>query len=118
MAKVPDQLYGITINEIARICKVSVKTATRWKRGQSVPPETALMILSADIGHLAPEWRGWTVRGDELISPEGWAIAMGAVLSAPLLRAQLRALQVEDRRFHDIENQPEPSAIPAIKSVV
>lgn len=118
MAKIPDELHGITINEIAAICKVSVKTATRWKRGQAVPPATALMILSADIGHLAADWRGWTVRGNELISPEGWAITMGAVLSAPLLRAQLRALQIEDRRFHEIENQPEPGEIPAVKSVV
>ena len=118
MHKVPPELYGITIKELARICKVSVKTATRWKRGQSVPPETALMILSADLGHLAADWKGWTVRQDCLLSPEGWEISMNAVLSAPLLRAQLHALQSESRRFRGLEEQPVFEEIPVIKSVV
>ena len=118
MRKPPPELYGITIKEIAAICKVSLKTADRWKRGQSVPPPTALMILSADLGSLSPDWRRWTVRGDVLVSPEGWEITMNQVLAAPLLRAQLIALQSEVRRFKRLDDQPVLEEIPEIKSVV
>lgn len=118
MAKVPPELYGITINELARICKVSVKTATRWKRGQSVPPKTALMVLTADLGYLSREWLRWTVRGPFLVSPEGWEISMNDVLSAPLLRAQLKALQAENRLIRGLDEQPVSGEIPVIKSVV
>ena len=112
MKKVPEELYGIRISELARICKVSIKTATRWKRGQSVPPETALMVLTGDLGIFSKDWRRWCVRGDALVSPEGWVITSNDVRAAPLLRAQLAVYQAENRQLRkldlDIEEQPSP----------
>ena len=117
MAKVPPQLYGLQIKEIARICAVSEKTAGRWKDGTTCPPRSALMILSRDLGCFAKEWRGWTIRGNELISPENWQITIGDVLASPLLRSQLaiyqaenRALKAERESWGIAEEQPEPAA--------
>lgn len=118
MVKVPPELYGISIKEIARICAVSEKTAGRWKAGTACPPKTALWILSGDLGYLSPEWRGWVVRGPDLVSPEGWQITIGDVLASPLMRSQLAIYQSENRRLKQElenlegppENQPEPAS--------
>lgn len=118
MAKVPPELYGINIKEIARICAVSEKTATRWKDGTTCPPQTALWILARDLGCFSPPWRGWTIRGEELISPESWSITLNDVLASPLLRQQLAVYQAENRTLKaDLaamegpqEDQPSPAA--------
>lgn len=117
MGHVPSELYGISVNEIARICGVDLSTARRWKRGAICPPKTALVFLSADLGAFDPQWRGWCLRHGCLISPEGWEISRNDVLSAPLLRAQLSAYQAALREAHEqhaLDEQPEPGILPAI----
>lgn len=114
MATVQDPLYGLNISDIARICRVSLKTAKRWKAGQAVPPATALMILARDLGALHPDWSGWTisVRG-ELCSPENWVCSRGDVLSIQFLQAQLTAWRTEALTLREqiegqLEDQPAP----------
>ena len=116
MVKVPPELYGIPIKEIARRCAVSEKTATRWKDGTTCPPQTALWILAADLKCFDPEWRGWTIKGGELVSPEGWCITMADVRATPLQRQQIAIYQSENRRLRDdleasgySQDQPLPS---------
>lgn len=106
MAKVPDELYGIPIKEIARICQVSEKTAGRWKAGTACPPLTALWVLAGDLGCFDPEWRGWVIRKGELVSPEGWCITMSDVRATPLQRSQIAIYQAENR---DLKAQLEAS---------
>jgi len=113
--KPPSQVNGIPASEIARLCQVDLATARRWKRGASCPPKTALLILEADLGCFDPAWRGWVLRCGNLVSPEGWAITVSDVLSAPLLRAQVAAYQVENRALRGLaeefaEDQPLPSS--------
>jgi Phage protein len=110
-----EELYGIPISEIARICKVSVKTATRWKDGHTVPPNTARMLLAGDLGAFDPSWAGWVCRRGLLISPEGWEITVGDVLSIPLMRHQVAAWRAEVRRMKEAvakQEQPAPDAWP------
>lgn len=116
MSFVPPQLIGFNVNELARICRVSLKTAGRWKSGTTCPPETALMLLSADLGFFDPAWKGWSVHGGNLVSPEGWEITRGDVISSPLLRQQLAAFKTELRRLKEqavsIQDQPLPAEFP------
>jgi hypothetical protein len=67
-------------------------------------PQTAAMILSGDLGHLDPEWCGWSLRAGKLISPEGWEAAPGDVLSIQLLRAQLAGYQAKEREVAHMED--------------
>lgn len=97
MVRVPEILFFYSINEIAQLCGVSLKTAKRWRAGQAVPPPTAIMILSGDLGHLDPAWSGWKVRRGKLISPENWIATPGDVLSIQLTQAQLSAYRIENR---------------------
>ena len=109
----PEELYGISISELARICHVSLKTAARWKAGTSCPPATALMIISADLGCFAPEWRGWTVNGPNLVSPDGWTISRNDALAVPLMHGQISALRSElgkERERNALEEQPQPDS--------
>lgn len=117
MGKPPSEIYGIPINEIARICRVSEKTAARWKSGQTVPPLSALMVLrikwAGDLGELGPEWQGWRYRGGELTSPDGWRINRNDALAVPLLHGQIDALRqkvtaMESADDDGLEEQPAP----------
>jgi len=121
MSDRPPELYGIPISELARICRVSIKTARRWKRGQTVPPESALMLLRGDLGCMADDWAGWSIRKDRLYSPEGWEVTRQDVLASPLLRAQLAAYQTENKslkaKLDNWEEQPLPGDIPEIRSI-
>jgi len=97
MATRPPELDFFNINEIARLCGISLKTATRWKRGQVVPPETALMVLRRDLGCFHPRWSGWHISGrGELCSPENWIATPGDVLAIQLTQAQLSAYRNEN----------------------
>ena len=119
MAKPGSPLYGIPVNEIARLCGVDVSTARRWKRGAICPPKTAILLLIGDLGMFHKAWAGWVVRNDTLVSPEGWAIPVGELRATPLLRAQLAVYQAENRnlkadleeaRAPQMEDQPEPES--------
>lgn len=112
----PPQLIGINVKELARICHVSLKTAGRWKDGSTCPPESALLLLAADLGCFDAAWKGWRARRGKLISPEGWEITLGDVISAPLLRQQLAAFKSELKRLRaaadTIQDQPLPADWP------
>jgi hypothetical protein len=116
MGSRPDALYGIPISEIARLCGVSLKTARRWKAGSTCPPKTALSILSGDLGFLSEEWKGWRIRGSEIISPDGWGVSRNDALIVPLMHGQIAALRSELARAKaelealQIEDQPLPEA--------
>jgi Phage protein len=116
MAPRPPEIYGIPISELARICHVSIKTATRWKNGSTCPPKTALLLLTGDLGCLDSGWAGWRIHKGVLISPEGWEITKGDVISSPLLRQQLAAFKTELRRLKEaavsIQDQPLPAEFP------
>lgn len=118
MLRAQDILYGLPIKEIARICEVDLTTARRWKRGARCPPQSALMVLSRDLGFLDPRWEGWTIRSGELVSPEGWRATTGDVLSIQLTQAQIAAYRDENRllkedlaeaRLESFEEQPAPT---------
>lgn len=116
MRKVPPQLIGINVNEVSRICHVSLKTAARWKSGTTCPPWAALVLVAADLGCFDPKWSGWLVRDGFLISPDGWRIGRGEVVAIPILRQQLAAYEVELKRLQGelvlTHDQPVPDVWP------
>lgn len=112
MPKPHSILYGLSVRHIAAFCGVSLKTAARWKAGQSVPPKTALMILERDLGCFGPEWRGWRVSGEDLVSPSGWCVNRNDALIVPLMHGQIAALRAElaslKEAAHGLDEQPLP----------
>jgi hypothetical protein len=109
-----NELYGIPAETIALLCKVSITTARRWKKGRRRMPETARMILAADLGCFDPAFRGWSIRDGKLVSPEGWEATAGDILTIPLMRAQISAYQAKERVVLAMDEQPLPGAVPAI----
>jgi hypothetical protein len=106
-------LYSLKPEIIAERTGVDVSTARRWKSGAVRVPKSAAMILEADLGCFAREWRGWCLNGGELVSPEGWRISLGQVLNVPLMRQQLAAYQAalrakENDTLSRLEEQPLP----------
>ncbi len=107
MLRPDDILYRLSVKDIARICRVDLTTARRWKRGAKCPPQSALILLCGDLGAFHPDWAGWSIneRG-ELCSPENWIATPGAVRGLQMMHATLgtyrrenAALKAEIRQF-------------------
>jgi hypothetical protein len=95
---------------------VDLTTARRWKRGARCPPKSALLLILGDLGCFDAAWTGWRLSGGNLISPEGWEITVGDVISSPILRQQLAAFKSELKRLREAvvltHEQPVPSEWP------
>jgi hypothetical protein len=65
--------YGVSAEVIAEWCAVSVKTAKRWKRGESPPTASAMKLfrLHRDRQVLGAEWDGWLINGGTIVDPDG-----------------------------------------------
>lgn len=107
-----DALYGLPAEQIAERTGVDVSTARRWKSGATRLPRAARLILDADLGCFSPEWAGWRLDGQDLVSPEGWRIARGQVMNVPLMRQQLAVYAAELKKAlaekPQLEDQPMP----------
>lgn len=90
-----DVVWRWSAEEITILCGVSYRTACRWKSGAVQMDTASKLILSGDLSCFAPEWRGWSIRGETLYSPEGWGITMYDVLASRLHEAQLAAWRLE-----------------------
>lgn len=112
MRKPHSSLYGLSIKDIARICRVSEKTASRWKSGQIVPPFSAVALLTADLGTFDPAWEGWRLWRGKLITPENIEETPGSVRAIPFMQAQISTYQSENRylkrALSDMEFQDQP----------
>jgi hypothetical protein len=93
-------LYGITAEVIAKIAKVHVTTARRWKRGEE-PPYAALRLIEfVTTGNLEvadSTWTGWRLRDGKLIAPHGEEFTRGEILSIRFMAQQVAHLQSELR---------------------
>jgi hypothetical protein len=93
-------LYGHPAESLARLTGRHMTTARRWKNLRRVPLWLATLVrvcLDGDLGPISATWRGWTVRGRHLVSPEGWEFTPGDVRSVPFLHAQVAAYQQRQR---------------------
>lgn len=106
--------YGMSAEQIAERAGVDVSTARRWKSGKSRIPAAAQLVLEADLGAFSRAARGWKIDGETLVSPEGWRITLGEVLSLPLLQRQVAAAERELRVMKGIDAQPEPGEVPEL----
>jgi len=57
------------------------------------------VCLEGELEPLSRHWAEWSIRGQHLVSPEGWAFTPGEVRSILFMRAQVAAYQAE-RRTH------------------
>lgn len=95
MDKNKNELYGFSINDIARLCGVNPATAARWKSNTTCMPESARRLLSRDLGVFDPAWAGWTISAGQIVSPEGLAATPGDVLGIQFTQMQLAAWRAE-----------------------
>jgi hypothetical protein len=118
MRRKPPSLSAFSAKDIAAICHVDLATARRWRRQAVCPPWTALALLGRDLGCFSAHWRGWTIHGETLTSPEGWSTTRGEAMSVQILHQQIAILKAELRRTTEtlaLEEQPAPpEALPDI----
>jgi len=78
----PIDVYSLPVAVMAERCGVRLTTARRWKLGQARIPFAAGAVLSGHLGALSPEWIGWRVIGDALVSPDGVRITQTDLVRA------------------------------------
>ena len=65
----------------AGVLGCSVRTVRAWDAGARRVPWSAVKLLRllrcGDIGALRPEWHGWTLNRNGMVSPEGVAYSLG-----------------------------------------
>jgi hypothetical protein len=104
-------IYGLKVADLVRLTGVHAATARRWRAGAGIPePCRRLLAMSANRLAGCPGWRGWSLVGEELCSPENWTYTAGEVLALTFLRAHVATIQAELRIVRGMENQPEPAA--------
>jgi transcriptional regulator with XRE-family HTH domain len=66
-------LARLTQEETACLLHVTARTVAFWESGQVSIPYAAFKLLRILTGYALPgaAWKGWTIRGDTLWSPEG-----------------------------------------------
>ncbi len=110
-------IFGLSAKHIAQVCGVDITTARRWKRGAICPPQSALFLLSGDLGFIDRAWAGWCIKRGLLISPEGWEATPGHVRYTRLHETQIASYQSQIRRLkaeleaaltNQLEEQPRP----------
>jgi hypothetical protein len=71
----------LSIKACAGLLGCSVSTVKAWDRGVYRVPWSAVKLLRlfrlGDLGALRPEWRGWTLNRNGIVSPEGRAYGRG-----------------------------------------
>lgn len=93
---------------IADWCCVSIETARRWKFCQAEPSTQAkrLFELHRERQILGHEWRGWIVKGNRLVDPEGHETTQGQLRAYYQVYQLCRELMRDDAdalaRFADI----------------
>ncbi|MBV8784241.1 MAG: hypothetical protein JOZ67_08655, partial [Gammaproteobacteria bacterium] len=65
--------YGYPAELIAEWCAVSLSTAHAYKSGRLKPSRLALKLftLHRDRRVLTAEWKGWVIKPDAIVDPEG-----------------------------------------------
>lgn len=124
MAEIPEELFRFTVKDLCRLCGVTERTVMRWRSGDTLAPEPAVVLLRAlesrDLGFFDPKWAGWVIsRRGELCSPENWIATPGDVRAMQLKEAQVSALRREAFELREklkefeagaaLEDQPLPT---------
>ena len=107
-------LCGFRAEDIAAICQVDLATARRWKAGTSRVPYAAVALVTGDLGAFSPYWKSWLIRGEEIVSPDGWTVRRNDALAVPLLHSQIAALRSELEQLKAVgamEEQPAPGSV-------
>lgn len=95
-----DALCGVSAERLARLTGCHLTTARRWKDRRRARSWLVLLVrtvLEGELDAISRTWRGWSIIGDELVSPEGWRFTPGDVRSVPFLVAQVKAYQARER---------------------
>ena len=68
-----NEFYGFPARLIAEWCCVAVSTAQAYKTGRLKPGKSAekLFRLHRDRLVLTAEWRGWLIKPDAIVDPDG-----------------------------------------------
>ena len=94
---------GLTLQQAAAICGVSVRTIRRWEKAGACPVwfSALLTAYAGDLGGLrgGEDWRGWRLVRGRLVSPEGDIFTPGQLRSIRWLYGEAQALRAQVRKL-------------------
>lgn len=96
----------LRICEVAQLLHVSRKTVENWERGITRIPYSAFKLLRISTGYELPGigWKGWSIRGDTLWSPDDRSFNSGDLgyLSLTFAMARIWRQEYERRRAYRV----------------
>ncbi len=65
---------GLSEEETANLCFVSVRQVTNWDKGKEIPPACKRLMRMAsgrELPTIFKDWEGWRMKNDCLVAPNG-----------------------------------------------
>lgn len=93
------QLARLTQEDVACLLHVTPRTVFYWESGQVSIPYAAFRLLRIHTGYELPglAWKGWSLHGDTLWSPEGRGFKAGHLAYLALTVAMAESWRKEQR---------------------
>lgn len=90
---------------IAAALGVSARTARRWLQTRRFPDWSliAWAALAGDLGAFHPDWRGYRLVADRIVTPEGAELRPGDLAAIPLRQQYLAELEKQLRGPRQLE---------------
>ncbi|MFQ2758264.1 DUF3653 domain-containing protein [Aeromonas caviae] len=92
---------GLSEEETANLCFVSVRRVTNWDKGKEIPPVYKRLMRMAsgrELPTIFKEWQGWRMKNDCLIAPNGVMFDRRRIEALAIIQAELSEKQRE--AFH------------------
>jgi hypothetical protein len=100
-----NEFYGYSAQVIAEWCCVALSTAHAYKTGRIKPGKAPqkLFRLHRDRMILTPEWRGWLIKPDVIVDPEGAEMPRSLLHNYQLMLIYFRDLARRTGDEHEME---------------
>ncbi|MBV7597895.1 DUF3653 domain-containing protein [Aeromonas sp. sia0103] len=92
---------GLSEEEVAKLCFVSVRQVTYWDKGIEIPPAYKRLMRMAsgrELPTIFKAWEGWRMKNDSLIAPNGVMFDRRRIEAMAIIQAELSEKQRE--AFH------------------
>lgn len=102
----------LTIQGCADLLRVSVRTVQNWETGKARIPYAAFKLMRVLRGGklLGPEWHGFIVRQDKLITPEGHSVEASDLGWWTLLVRRAREFGNARRQLREVQDASSAAA--------
>ncbi|WP_421190074.1 DUF3653 domain-containing protein [Aeromonas sanarellii] len=89
---------GLSEEETANLCFVSVRQVTNWDKGKEIPPACKRLMRMAsgrELPTIFKAWEGWRMKNDCIVAPNGVTFDRKRIEAMAIIQAERSEKQKE-----------------------